>query len=188
MLKMSSNTVNVRQNLKSILDKLSSIYSESPEVSRAVKIPRLVAVSKTKPKEMIVEAYEAGQRHFGENYVQEMADKAADSLLLEKCPDIKWHFIGTVQSNKVAKIVKSPNLTVVETVASQKLADKFQSSCKSNNVSNLGIMIQVQFDKLFCCNFICYVFVNLKKSSFSLSFRLTHLEKKIRAELNLLKS
>jgi len=143
MLKMSSNTVNVRQNLKSILDKLSSIYNESPEVSRAVKIPRLVAVSKTKPKEMIVEAYEAGQRHFGENYVQEMADKAADSLLLEKCPDIKWHFIGTVQSNKVAKIVKSPNLTVVETVASQKLADKFQSSCKSNNVSNLGIMIQV---------------------------------------------
>ena len=65
MLRMSStatNTVNVRQNLKVILDKLSEIYNETPETSRAVKTPRLVAVSKTKPKEMVIEAYEAGQR------------------------------------------------------------------------------------------------------------------------------
>ena len=41
-------------------------------------MPRLVAVSKTKPKEMILEAYSAGQRHFGENYVQELVDKAHD--------------------------------------------------------------------------------------------------------------
>lgn len=40
--------------------------------------PRLVAVSKTKPKEMILEAYSAGQRHFGENYVQELVEKAHD--------------------------------------------------------------------------------------------------------------
>ncbi len=65
-----ANTSNVRQNLKTILERISAIYAEAPEAARAAKSPRLVAVSKTKPKELIVEAYEAGQRHFGENYVQ----------------------------------------------------------------------------------------------------------------------
>lgn len=138
---MSSSSV--RQNLKGILDKLSLIYNESPELTRASKVPRLVAVSKTKPIDMIIEAYESGQRHFGENYVQEMADKAVDPMIMDKCPDIQWHFIGTVQTNKVAKIVKTPNLTVVETIASLKLADKFQSSCQANKVENLGVMVQV---------------------------------------------
>ncbi len=56
----------------------------------------LVAVSKTKPKEDIVEAYEAGQRDFGENKIQEMADK------YEALPkDIRWHMIGHVQGNKI---------------------------------------------------------------------------------------
>jgi hypothetical protein len=59
----------------------------------------LVAVSKTKPNEMILEAYEAGQRDFGENYVQEMISK------FEQLPkDIRWHFIGHLQSNKVKYI------------------------------------------------------------------------------------
>lgn len=56
----------------------------------------LVAVSKTKPNEDLVEAYEAGQRHFGENRVQEMVDKQAS---LPK--DIQWHMIGHVQDNKI---------------------------------------------------------------------------------------
>lgn len=141
MNKMSSSSV--RQNLKGILDKLTLIYNESPELTRASKVPRLVAVSKTKPIDMIIEAYESGQRHFGENYVQELADKAVDPLIKDKCPEIQWHFIGTVQTNKVAKIVKTPNLCVVETIASLKLADKFQSSCQANKVENLGVMVQV---------------------------------------------
>ena len=59
----------------------------------------LVAVSKTKPNKMLLEAYKAGQKHFGENYVQELVDKEAE---LPK--DIKWHFIGHLQSNKVKYI------------------------------------------------------------------------------------
>ena len=56
----------------------------------------LVAVSKTKPVELLQEAYEAGQRDFGENKVQEMALKA------EAMPkDIRWHMIGHVQTNKI---------------------------------------------------------------------------------------
>jgi pyridoxal phosphate enzyme (YggS family) len=59
---------------------------------------KLVAVSKTKPAAMIREAYAAGQRDFGENYAQELAEKAAE---LADLPDLRWHFIGHLQSNKV---------------------------------------------------------------------------------------
>jgi len=54
---------------------------------------------------MILEAYSSGQRHFGENYIQELVEKSADQEILEKCPEIKWHMIGPVQSNKV-KLLK----------------------------------------------------------------------------------
>jgi hypothetical protein len=73
---------------------------------------QLVCVSKTKPQETIKTLYDNGFRVFGENYFQELVDKAA---ILPQ--DIKWHFIGHLQSAKAAKLVKSvPNLSVVETV------------------------------------------------------------------------
>ncbi|MBW8241246.1 YggS family pyridoxal phosphate-dependent enzyme [Muricauda oceani] len=74
----------------SIKNNLNTIKSELPEGVT------LVAVSKTKPNEDILEAYEAGQRAFGENKVQEMVQKWED---LPK--DIEWHMIGHVQRNKV---------------------------------------------------------------------------------------
>ena len=58
----------------------------------------LVAVSKSQPPEAIREAYAAGQRVFGENYVQEWRDKA-DAL--SDLPDLEWHFVGSLQTNKV---------------------------------------------------------------------------------------
>ncbi len=66
------------------------------ELGRSVA---LVAVSKTKPVSEILELYRLGHRDFGENYVQELVDKAA-----ELPSDIRWHFIGHLQSNKVKKI------------------------------------------------------------------------------------
>ena len=65
--------------------------------------PRLVAVSKTKPVEALREAYDMGQRIFGENYVQEAVDKAP-----ELPADIQWHFIGHLQSNKVKQLLGGP--------------------------------------------------------------------------------
>ena len=62
---------------------------------------QLVAVSKTKPVELLRVAYDAGQRHFGENYVQEMVDKVP-----QLPADVHWHFIGTLQSNKVGALLK----------------------------------------------------------------------------------
>ena len=64
------------------------------------KKTRLVAISKTKPSNLILEVYNQGLRHFGENYVDEFVEKAA-----ELPSDIKWHFVGHLQSNKVNKIL-----------------------------------------------------------------------------------
>jgi PLP dependent protein len=73
-----------------IVDKLSSVRESLPSNVT------LVAVSKTKPDEMIMEAYKAGQRDFGENKVQDLAGKQ------ERLPgDIRWHMIGHLQTNKV---------------------------------------------------------------------------------------
>lgn len=74
----------------------------------------LVAVSKTKPVEDILALYNLGQRDFGENYVQELAEKAG------KLPtDIRWHFIGHLQTNKVKLIV--PIVQLIQGVDSLKL-------------------------------------------------------------------
>ena len=73
--------------------------------------PRLVAVSKTKPPSDILALYNAGHRCFGENYIQELIEKAA---LLPK--DIQWHFIGSLQSNKIKSLLEHAEVSIVETV------------------------------------------------------------------------
>ena len=80
----------------------------------------LVAVSKTKPNEDIQALYELGQRDFGENYVQELVDKQA---VLPN--DIRWHFIGHLQSNKVKYI--APFVHLIHGVDSLKLLKEINS-------------------------------------------------------------
>jgi PLP dependent protein len=85
----------------------------------------LVAVSKTQPPEAIREAYAAGQRDFGENYAQEWRDKAA---ALADLPDLVWHFIGGLQTNKVKYLVAgdaaAPRAAWVHTVDRLALAEE----------------------------------------------------------------
>lgn len=78
---------------------------------------RLVAVSKTHPASAIREAYEAGQRDFGENYAQELVRKAES---LADLPDLRWHMIGHLQTNKARHV--APHVAMVHTVDSPKLA------------------------------------------------------------------
>lgn len=66
--------------------------------------PQLIAVSKTKPIEMIIDAYSVGQRHFGENYVKELWEKSTNEQIHHHCPEIRWHFIGHLQSSAVNKV------------------------------------------------------------------------------------
>lgn len=94
----------------------------------------------------MIAAYEAGQKHFGENYVNELLEKGHDTDLLEKCKDIRWHFIGHLQSNKINKVLGVPNLYLVETLHSKKLASGLNNAWpkfrKTEN-SLLRVMVQV---------------------------------------------
>ncbi len=86
----------------------------------------LVAVSKTKPIEAIEEAYLAGQRHFGENKVQELVAK------YEKLPkDINWHLIGHLQTNKVKYV--APFVHLIHAVDSEKLLIEIDKQAHKNN-------------------------------------------------------
>jgi len=117
---------------------LQRVQVAAAKAGRAVP-PRLVAVSKTKPAELIQQAYDVGHRDFGENYVQELCEKAPALPA-----DIRWHFIGHLQSNKVAALVKSvPNLAFVETVDSERLARKLNGAVEAQGRPPLNVLVQV---------------------------------------------
>ena len=139
---LSSVKMSVKENLAGILARVTAAHGGAELGVRAVSLPRLVAVSKTKPKEMLVEAYQAGQRDFGENYVQELVEKSQDQEMLTKCPEIRWHFIGNCQTNKVKTLLSCPNLAVIETVTSSKLATKINNQL-SGTERTVGVFVQV---------------------------------------------
>jgi PLP dependent protein len=86
----------------------------------------LVTVSKTKPAEEILKLYKPGQWDFGENYVQELTEK------YQQLPkDIRWHFIGHLQSNKVKYI--APFVSLIQSVDSKKLLDEIDKQGRKNN-------------------------------------------------------
>ncbi|MFT5963352.1 MAG: pyridoxal phosphate enzyme (YggS family) [Flavobacterium sp.] len=104
----------------SIAENLLSIKNKLPEQIK------LVAVSKTKPISDLMEAYEAGQRIFGENKIQEMAEK------WEQMPkDIQWHMIGHVQTNKVKFM--APFVSLVHGVDSFKLLKEINKQAAKND-------------------------------------------------------
>ena len=103
---------------------------------------QLLAVSKTKPNEQIIEAYTAGQRRFGENYVQE--GEAKVKSLSQDCPDIEWHFIGPLQSNKTKIIAAS--FDWMHTVEREKIAARL-SEQRPSHMSALNVCIQVNISQ-----------------------------------------
>lgn len=103
---------------------LAAVHRRNPDlIASNHQVPRLVAVSKLHPISAIVEAYEYGQRYFGENYIQELEEKSNSIEIIRCCPNIKFHFTGHLQANKVNKLLKIRNLYMVETIDSAKLAD-----------------------------------------------------------------
>ncbi|KZC13225.1 Proline synthase co-transcribed bacterial like protein [Dufourea novaeangliae] len=139
----------VAANLKIIHDQILAASARRPLEYKDFE-PRLVAVSKLKPPELIIDAYEAGQRHFGENYVNELVEKGTNQNILAKCSDIRWHFIGHLQRNKVNKLLSVPNLYVIETVDNEKLLSVLNFSWpkfRSQDDLKLKVMIQVNVSK-----------------------------------------
>ena len=107
------------------------------ELRKEINDVTLVAVSKTKSNEKILEAYNLGIRDFGENYVQELTTK------MDTLPkDIKWHMIGHLQTNKVKDLVKR-NIYLIQSVDSIKLAKEINKEAIKND-KKVNILVEVK--------------------------------------------
>ncbi|ADT88159.1 YggS family pyridoxal phosphate-dependent enzyme [Vibrio sp. Vb2880] len=127
----------IQQNLEHIT---SQIENAQQKCGRSRSSVQLLAVSKTKPVEAILEAAEAGQRAFGENYVQEGCDKV--QFFAEHHPelDLEWHFIGPLQSNKTRLIAE--HFDWMHTIDRAKIAQRL-SEQRPAHLPPLQVLIQV---------------------------------------------
>jgi hypothetical protein len=122
----------IRENMRAVEDRIAAACQEA---GRKPEDVTLIAVSKTKPVEMLREAYECGCRDFGENKVQELLDK------YEVMPrDIRWHMIGHLQRNKVKYIVDKVYL--IHSVDSLRLAEEISKEAGKKNVC-VNILVEV---------------------------------------------
>ena len=99
----------------------------------------LIAVSKNHPAEAIQEIYRQGQRVFGENKVQELVEKAS-----KLPPDIQWHLIGHLQSNKVKLI--APFVDTIQSVDSENILEKIDTEAKKNH-RKINVLLQIKIAK-----------------------------------------
>jgi len=119
------------QNLKEVQERIHAL-DKNQHVT-------LIAVSKTKPASDLQQAIDAGQRHFGENYLQEALEKI-ETL---KNQDLIWHFIGPIQSNKAKQI--SQNFDWVHSVGRLKIAKRLNDQ-RPKNLEKLNVLLQVNID------------------------------------------
>jgi len=126
----------------SIADDLAKVRDRiaraAAAVSRDPNEIRLIAVSKTKPPSAVREAYEAGHRDFGENYAQELVQKAEE---LPDLGEINWHFIGHLQSNKARQVARVAHM--VQSVDSASLAKELGKRFAKEDRGVLPVLIEV---------------------------------------------
>lgn len=116
--------------MSQIANRIQSIKAELPAHVH------LIAVSKFHPVTTILEAYNAGQRIFGENRVQELVDKAP-----QLPQDIEWHLIGTLQRNKVKYII--PFVHTIQSIDSPKLLDEIDRQCERLGRATIDVLLQI---------------------------------------------
>ncbi len=121
----------IKENLTIVQNRIAEAENKAGRVGKTT----LIAVSKTKPVEMIREAYDAGIRDFGENRVQEIVEKYP---VLPK--DIRWHLIGHLQTNKVKYIIDK--VAMIHSVDSLRLAEEISRQAVKHNVT-MDILIEV---------------------------------------------
>lgn len=127
----------IQQNIEQIT---SQIEAAQQKCGRGRETVQLLAVSKTKPVEAILEAAQAGQVAFGENYVQEGANKVAH--FSERHPELnlEWHFIGPIQSNKSRHVAE--NFAWVHTVDRAKIAQRLNDQ-RPQGAEPIQVLMQV---------------------------------------------
>jgi len=119
--------------------KLSSITAVLSKESH------LLIVSKNRSIEEIKIYYDLGHRDFGENKVQELIQKSQDLALI--CPEIRWHMIGHLQSNKIKQLLTVPNLVAIHSVDDESLLLKILSFDEKIMKHKIGIFLQVNTSK-----------------------------------------
>lgn len=128
--------------MTTIADRLAVAQSRIAQAAQKyARLPhsiRLLAVSKTKPIADIIAAYDAGQRCFGENYVQEGVTKIES--LKTTHPDIEWHFIGPLQSNKTTVVAQ--HFDWMHTLSREKIAQRLNEQ-RPANLAPLNVCIQI---------------------------------------------
>ena len=127
----------IQQNIEQIT---SQIEAAQQKCGRARDTVQLLAVSKTKPVEAILEASLAGQRAFGENYVQEGADKVTYFSEHHPALELEWHFIGPIQSNKSRHVAE--NFAWVHTIDRAKIAQRLNDQ-RPEGMAPIQVLIQV---------------------------------------------
>ena len=126
----------IRDNLCAVEENIRAACDRSGRERSDVK---LIAVSKTKPVEMLKDAYDLGCRDFGENKVQELIDK------YDKMPaDVRWHMIGHLQRNKVKYIVDK--VFMIHSVDSMRLAEEISKEAVKKNVT-VSVLVEVNIAK-----------------------------------------
>lgn len=129
----------IAERLKSVQITIKQSTLDAHRLSNSVK---LLAVSKTKPVSDIVQAYEAGQRLFGENYVQEGVEKIQT---LQTLGDIEWHFIGPLQSNKTRLVAE--NFDWVQAIDRLKIAQRLNDQTSAHKKLNVCIQVNIDDDE-----------------------------------------
>ena len=123
----------IAENISTVRDQITKAATRSGRTADSVT---LLAVTKTQTPEKLREAYAAGQREFGENYVQEALDK----IRILDLPDLVWHFIGPIQSNKTGDI--AAHFDWVHSVDRLKIASRL-SKQRPEGLAPLNICVQV---------------------------------------------
>lgn len=126
--------MSISQNLATISQQIQQYCQQANRPEQSVK---LLAVSKTKPISAIAEAIEAGQRAFGENYVQEGIEKIQH---FAENDTLEWHFIGLLQSNKTRVVAE--HFDWVQTIDRLKIAQRL-SEQRPEHLSALNVLIQI---------------------------------------------
>ena len=136
----------IAQNLKLVLQDIQTTLNQ---LKRPLDSAKLIAVSKTKPASDILEAFQAGQIDFGENYIQEWREKSTE---LNTIHPLNWHIIGHIQTNKLKYIAGKVHL--IHTIDRLELAKALDQICIKQKITQ-NVLLQVKLaseDSKFGCD------------------------------------
>ncbi len=140
---MSTDNIDTDELITNWQQVTSQVEQACQQTDRKLEEVKLLAVSKTKPAEMIVALAKKGQRDFGENYLQEAIEKITELRELPEAQNIVWHYIGSIQRNKTRDIAE--HFDWVQTLERDIIAKRLHDQ-RPENMPPLNVLIQLNID------------------------------------------